>query len=104
MLVANGFMDYLERSVIEDFPILNSIRYWGRFVDDILFIWCDSDASVNDLLAFLSNHSFSLFHSGITWSSNCSLGPRYHVKTRPWLQVCFLGNLQETDLQRCLDP
>jgi len=55
-LVADIFMNYLERKIFEsNNENLKYIKYWYRYVDDILCLWTGSMDQLNEFLIFINN-------------------------------------------------
>jgi len=58
-LVAEVFMDAFEREIFDSGSVLiQNIRYWHRYVDDVLCMWSESISELHNFLILLnSRHS-----------------------------------------------
>ena len=64
---ANLFMGWLEKNLQSASPIAFPTQYWKRYIDDIFFLWTDSEANLNSFFSFLNNShpsiKFTMDHS-----------------------------------------
>ena len=59
-LVAYIFMDELETFFFESSTYATHIRFWARYVDDVLCVWMGPHSVLQDLLQALNNYDPSL--------------------------------------------
>jgi len=62
-LVADVFMDDLESSVLDSHPNSSSVRFWTRYVDDVLCMWRGSVSELQKFHDYLNN-----FHPSVSFT------------------------------------
>ena len=63
MLVADIYMDRLQQDIIGNFPSDRCIRYWAKYVDDILCVWQGTERAARNLLEGLNTYNPSISFS-----------------------------------------
>ncbi|XP_069615983.1 uncharacterized protein [Ranitomeya imitator] len=61
---ANLFLGLWEREVVHNTEGIDAVVSWSRYIDDVLFIWQGSEASLNSFLNRLNNNHLNI---NLTW-------------------------------------
>lgn len=104
LLVADIFMDELEKSILWSSSHAHHVRYWARYVDDILCVWYGSESSLQlflqELNAYDPEIQFTLeiggahldfFYLSIKLAENLNvLQPKFSVYRKILVTCCII--------------
>jgi hypothetical protein len=63
-LLADVFLNNLEESILNNFPVGHRVTFWIRYVDDVLCVWLESDSEIHKFLCDLKFPPKHILHTG----------------------------------------